>query len=148
MHRPIPIGCHKADQMAILLGFKSKKAFHKKLREMGWLIFDKNGLKHGSANLPRKIVIDMGYADKLQCSRINPADPNKPLPYEVPYFTPKGLEVLKKILLEGEPMQKFFPKVTTTCNADQEDKKKEFDRKAAEIAAEKTLSNFKEMGIF
>lgn len=149
MHRPIPIGHHNAEEMAQLLGFKSKKAFYKKLREMGWLHVDRNGVKFGRHNQPKKEIIDLGYAYSMACSYGTGTNKEIDREYYVPVFTQKGLEALKEILKNGKPVEAVVtPAHRPAPTPAPEPEPKTFDRAAALREREEALKSLREMGIF
>lgn len=111
MHRSIPVGHHDAQQMSELLGFKNKLRFYKKLRELGWLIVDVRGVKHGMHNQPKKEIVQLGYAYSMPCSYGTGTNKEFDREYYIPIFTQAGLEALKKILVEGQPIEKVVPPI-------------------------------------
>ena len=150
MHRPIPIGHHNAEEMAQLLGFRSKKAFYKKLRELGWLHVDTNGVKFGRHNQPKKEIIDLGYAYSMACSYGTGTNKEIDREYYVPVFTQQGLEALKEILKNGKPAEAVVTPARrpAAVPAAQEPEPKTFDRAAALREREEALKSLREMGIF
>lgn len=151
MHRPIPIGHHNAEQMAQLLGFKSKKAFYKKLRELGWLHVDTNGVKFGRHNQPKKEIIDLGYAYSMACSYGTGTNKEIDREYYVPIFTQQGLEALKEILKNGKPVEALVPAIRAAARPPApapEPETKTTDRAAALREREEALKSLREMGIF
>ena len=148
MHRPIPIGHHNAEQMAQLLGFKSKKAFYKKLRELGWLHVDTNGVKFGRHNQPKKEISDLGYAYSMACSYGTGTNKEIDREYYIPIFTQTGLEALKEILKNGKPAEAIGPAARAAIRAPAPDAEpKTIDRAAALREREEALKSLREMGI-
>lgn len=148
MHRPIPIGHHNAEQMAQLLGFKSKKAFYKKLRELGWLHVDTNGVKFGRHNQPKKEITDLGYAYSMACSYGTGTNKEIDREYYIPIFTQAGLEALKGILKNGKPVEAVIPQIrAATAPAEFTAEPKAVDRAAALREREEALKSLREMGI-
>lgn len=149
MHRSIPVGHHNAEEMAQLLGFKSKKAFYKKMRELGWLHIDTNGVKFGRHNQPKKEIVDLGYAYSMACSYGTGTNKEIDREYYVPIFTQQGLEALKEILKNGKPVEAVVPSARpATRTPTPELEPKTIDRAAALREREEALRSLREMGIF
>lgn len=110
MHRALPPGFFMPDEMVELLNFTSKKAFYKKMRELGLLKIDKNGVKHGEHNLPKPFVVEAGWASKLACSYGTGENKEIGKTYYVPIFSRAGLEMLQQVLRDKIPIETFLPK--------------------------------------
>lgn len=147
MHRPIPVGHHNAEEMAQLLGFKSKKAFYKKMRELGWLHIDSNGVKFGRHNQPKKEIVDLGFAYSMACSYGTGTNKEIDREYYIPIFTQTGLEALKQILRDGKPMQMIVPPANRAA-AKEPEPPQPHDKAAAMREREEALRSLREMGIF
>lgn len=148
MHRPIPVGHHNAEEMAQLLGFKSKKAFYKKMRELGWLHIDSNGVKFGRHNQPKKEIVDLGFAYSMACSYGTGTNKEIDREYYVPIFTQKGLEALKEILKNGKPIEAVVPPIKRAPPKEQEPAAQPHDKAAVMREREEALKSLREMGIF
>lgn len=150
MHRPIPVGHHNAEQMAQLLGFKSKKAFYKKMRELGWLHVDTNGVKFGRHNQPKKEIVELGYAYSMACSYGTGSNKEIDREYYVPIFTQAGLDALKQILKDGKPMESVVPPKPIRqahCSPEEAAANTPSDRAAIMREREEALKSLREMGI-
>lgn len=148
MHRAIPIGHHDAEEMSQLLGFKNKRAFYKKLRELGWLIVDLRGVKFGMHNQPKKEIVAAGYAYSMGCSYGTGTNKEIDREYYIPIFTQLGLEALKKILVEGKPQEAVVKPIKTQAPVAPPKLPQPTDKAATAREREEALKALREMGIF
>lgn len=148
MHRAVPPGFFTADEMVELLGFTSKKAFYKKMRELGLLKIDKNGVKHGEHNLPKPHVVDAGWANKLECSYGKGVNKEIDKTYCVPIFSRAGLEALQRVLRDNIPIESLLPIPKTPQAAARAQPQALTNKTADDKARRAALQSLREMGIF
>lgn len=109
-HRPLPVGHHTADEVAELLGKPwTKRRLYQRLREMGWLIVDRNGVRGGNHNLPRQEIVKLGWAYPFTCTYGAGEDKQIDREYRIPVFTQSGYQQIKKVLIDGEATPEIRP---------------------------------------
>src|SRR5690606_30804768 len=78
-------------------------------RELGWLIVDKNGVRGGNHNLPRKEIVQRGWAYPVTCTYGSGPDKTIDREYRIPVFTQTGYAQIKRILIDGEEPPEIKP---------------------------------------
>ncbi len=143
MQTPLPAGHYSTDEAAEILGF-TKRELLQRLREIGWLIADKNGVRFGSHNLPKPEVIAAGLA--YTKSYTYGSGPGKEFnrEYRRAIITQTGLTALIDHFKNGKPAPAFKPLQKLA----HEPPTKPTNRKAADAERQAALDALREMGIF
>lgn len=148
-HRALPVGHHTADEVAELLGKPwTKRKLYQRLREMGWLIVDKNGVRGGNHNLPRREIEQRGWAYALTCTYGSGTDKSIDREYRIPVFTQSGYEQIKRVLIDGQEPPEIRPLAAapTPAPPPSEPKKEELHNDPrTRQSAQETLANLRKI---